>query len=250
MNQLFGLARFTAIEFRLVLRESSRFYLPLALPLIILAMNGMGDDARKPVAEFHGLSALDAYIVPLSAVIIVTIIGLMHVPSGIAHYRRMGVLRRLSVTPAQPLMILVAHALILLIVTVLGAMLALATAFFVFGIASPRNPGGVIMAFLLSICAMFTLGLLIAALAKSPGAAGTIGLASFLALMATGGGFSNRNNYPDWLASVASYTPFGAAHEAMVNSWSGGSPTLSNYLVLLAVALIAGTGSAFAFQWE
>ncbi|MFI5808656.1 ABC transporter permease [Streptomyces sp. NPDC051561] len=238
------------MEFRLTLRESSRFYLPLALPLIILAMNGMADDAQKPVAEFKGLSALDAYIVPLSAVMIVTIIGLMHVPSGIAQYRRMGILRRVSVTPAKPLMILVAQALILLIVTVLGVALALALGFLAFGIEAPRNPGGVITAFVLTLCAMFSLGLLIAALAASPRTASVIGLVSFLALMATGGGFSNRNEYPGWLATVASYTPFGAAHEAMVNSWSGGSPTMTNFLVLLAVTLIAGTGSMFAFRWE
>ncbi|MEU7449777.1 ABC transporter permease [Streptomyces diastaticus] len=250
MNRLSVLSQFTTMEFRLVLRESSRFYLPLALPLIILAMNGMGDGARKPVAEFQGLSALDAYIVPLSAVMVVTIIGLMHVPAGIVLYRRMGILRRVSVTPAQPLIILVAQALILLMVTVLGVALALAMGFLVFGVAAPRNPGGVITAFALSLCAMFSLGLLIAALAASPRTAGAIGLVSFLALMATGGGFSNRNDYPDWLATIASYTPFGAAHEAMVNSWSGGSPTMTNCLVLLAVTLIAGTGSAFAFRWE
>lgn len=250
MSRLSGISQFTVMEFRLALRESSRFYLPLALPLIILAMNGMGDGARKPVAEFQGLSALDAYIVPLSAVMVATIIGLTHIPSGIVNYRNLGILRRVSVTPAQPLMILAAQALILFVVTVLGAALALAMGFLVFGIASPRNPGGVITAFFLSICAMFSLGLLIAARATSPRTAGTIGLVSFLALMATGGGFSNRNNYPEWLATVASYTPFGAAHEAMVNSWSGGSPTMTNYLVLVGVPLIAGTVSAFVFRWE
>jgi ABC-2 type transport system permease protein len=213
-------------------------------------MNGMEDGARKPVAEFHGLSALDAYIVPLSAVMVSTIIGLMHVPSGIAHYRNLGILRRVSVTPAQPLMILIAQALILFMVTVLGAALALATGFVAFGIVSPRNPEGVIAAFFLSICAMFSLGLLIAARAASPRTAGTIGLVSFLALMATGGGFSNRNDYPEWLATIASYTPFGAAHEAMVESWSGGSPTMTDYLVLVTVTLIAGTLSAFVFRWE
>lgn len=250
MKQLSRLSRFVGMEFKLVFRESSRFYLPLALPLLILVMNGMGDGARKPVDEFQGLSALDAYVMPLSAVMVVTIIGLMHIPSGIANYRQMGILRRISVTPARPLMILTAQALILVVVTVLGAALALAVGFLFFGIEPPKNPGGVAGAFFLALCAMFSLGLLIAALAASPRTAGTIGLVAFLALMATGGGFSNRNDYPEWLAAVASYTPFGASHEAMVNSWSGGSPTMTNCLVLAAVTLVAGAGAAFTFRWD
>ena len=101
--------RMVATEGKLVWRDPAGVFLPLALPLLIIAMYGLssGDD---PADGTGGLPAVSAIAIPTGFATIVAILGLVNVPSFLAAYRKDGVLRRLAVTPARPSMVLAAQA--------------------------------------------------------------------------------------------------------------------------------------------
>lgn len=48
------------------------------------------------------------FVLPLVLIMVIATIGVVNMPSFLAYYRRAGILRRLAVTPASPVMVLVA----------------------------------------------------------------------------------------------------------------------------------------------
>src|SRR5699024_1507143 len=71
-----------------------------------------------------GRTALDLFVLPLVAVMVLTMIGVLNMPSFLAYYRRAGILRRLAVTPVSPLMVLLAQVIVSFLHALLGIGLA------------------------------------------------------------------------------------------------------------------------------
>jgi len=242
-------AQMVLTEARLTWRDTAGLVVPFGLPVLIMLMNGLGSD-RSGVPEFGGLPALDAYVVPLVLVMVVAMLGMVNMPSFLAAYRAYGVLRRLAVTPARPWMVLAAQLVVSLAQAVVGIIFALVVARLMFGIVLPRNLAGALGTLGLAAVAMYAIGMLIAAVAPSVNAAIAIGLASFFAVMALGGGFGPRQNLPEWLADIGGHLPFGAALDALSVSWSGGTPGVGQLVALAGVSLVAGAAAARFFRWQ
>ncbi|QFG22493.1 ABC transporter permease [Actinomadura sp. WMMB 499] len=240
-------ALLTWTEAKLVARDTAGLIVPLALPTLIMVMNGLG--SSEPSADFDGLTAFDAYVVPLTLVMIVALIGIVNMPSFVATYRKTGILRRLSVTPANPLAVLAAQAVVSLAHTLAGLALALLLARFAFDAAFPRAPLAAAATFALATAAMFAVGFLVAALAPTPNSAVAIGLLLFFATMATGGGFGPRENLPDWLATIGAHLPYGAALEALTDTWTGEPPELASLAALTITTLACTATATKTFRW-
>lgn len=242
-------AQMVLTEARLTWRDTAGLVVPFGLPVLIMLMNGLGSD-REGVPQFGGLPALDAYVVPMVLVMVVAMLGIVNMPSFLAAYRTYGVLRRLAVTPARPWMVLAAQLAVSLAQAVVGIIFALVAARLMFDIVPPRNLAGALGALVLTAAAMYAIGLLISAVAPSVNAAVAIGLTSFFAVMALGGGFGPRQNLPAWLADIGGYLPFGAALDAISRSWSGGTPSVAQVVALAGVAVVAGAAAARFFRWQ
>ncbi|OLT27256.1 ABC transporter [Actinomadura sp. CNU-125] len=240
-------ALLTWTEAKLVARDTAGLIVPLALPSLIMVMNGLG--SSEPTPAFKGLTTFDAYVLPLTLTMITALIGIVNMPSFLAAYRKTGILRRLSVTPANPLAVLAAQAAVALAHTLLGVTLALLVARFAFNAAPPRAPLAAIAVFALATAAVFAVGLLVAALAPTPNAAVAIGLLLFFATMATGGGFGPAENLPNWLAAIGTHLPYGASLEALSATWTGESPPTGALIALAATTVIAGAAATKTFRW-
>ncbi|MBK1783330.1 ABC transporter permease [Prauserella cavernicola] len=240
--------RLTVTEAKLVLRDTAGIVVPLGLPMLLMVMNGIGSD-RTGVPELEGLPALDAVVVPMTLAMVVSMIGIVNMPSFLSAYRTFGVLRRLAVTPASPAMVLVAQVLVSLAQSLLGVALALGVARLAFGVEAPRSPLVAVGVFLLAAAAMYAVGMLIAAVSPTVNSAVAIGLVVFFAFFALGGGFGGRDNLPGWLADVGAYLPFGASFDSLGFSWMGVGPEPGQLLALAATVVVAGAGSARLFRW-
>lgn len=240
-------ALLTWTEAKLVARDTAGLVVPLALPTLIMVMNGLG--TSDPTGDFDGLTAFDAYVLPLTLTMIMALIGIVNMPSFLAAYRKAGILRRLSVTPANPVAVLAAQAAVALAHTVLGVAIALLIAHFAFDAAPPRAPLTTIAVLALATTATFAVGLLIAALAPTPNAAVAIGLLTFFATMATGGGFGPRTNLPDWLATTGAHLPYGASLDALSATWMGAPPDLASLAALTLTTLLAAATATKTFRW-
>nr|BFE36906.1 hypothetical protein GCM10010200_091570 [Actinomadura rugatobispora] len=242
-------ALLTWTEGKLVVRDTAGLIVPLGLPVLIMVMNGAGSDGEGS-EHFRGLPALDAYVVPMTLVMVVALIGIVNMPAALAAYRRTGVLRRLSVTPAHPALVLVAQVVVSLAQTLVGVALALLVARLGFQVSMPRGALSAIGVFALVTVAMYALGMVVAALAPTPNSAVAVGLVLFFATMAVGGGFGPRENLPDWLSRIGEYLPYGAGLEALSACWTGVPPGAAHLGALAATAVLAAAVAARTFRWN
>lgn len=244
-----ALAAMVAAEARMVARDTAGLVVPIGLPMLFLVMNGLGS-STEPLPGAGGMSAFDIYVLPLILVIGVATIGVVNMPSFLSYYRKSGVLRRLGVTPASPVMILVAQLVVSVLQTALGVALAVGVAVLGFGANLPDRWGVAIGVFALAAAAMYAVGLLVASIAPSPNAAVAIGLGTFFVLGAVGGMFGPATNLPDGVARVGELLPFGAAVIALGTTWLGEAPELRHLLALAAAIVVSGLLAARLFRWQ
>lgn len=234
-------------EAKMVARDTAGLVVPIGLPLLILVMNA-ATAGRQEVAD--GRSALELFVLPLVFAVVLATIGLVNMPSFLAYYRRSGILRRLAVTPASPVMVLAAQMVVSLAQAVIGIGLAYAVAVAGFGARPPAEVGVALGVVGLAVAAMYGLGMIVASVAPTPNSAVAIGLVAFFGLGAVGGLFGGTAALPEPVARVASWLPFGATVEALSKAWAG-TPVGAANLIGLAVTAVAGAAvAALLFRWD
>ncbi|MBM7786659.1 ABC transporter permease [Tenggerimyces flavus] len=236
-------------EMKMVARDTGGLVIPLGLPVLILVMNGLGNQGEV-IPGTGGRTAIDLFILPVVLTMVVATIGVINLPSFLAGYRRAGILRRLAVTPTPPMRVLVAQLVTSLVQTLVGIAFALLVAVLAFDVRLPASPILAFGVFGLAALAMYAIGLLIAALAPTANSSVAIGLVAFFAMGAVGGMFGGTRALPDVLARVGEVLPFGAAVHALGTAWAGNSPALLHLVSLAAATVIAGLVAARFFRWE
>ncbi|TDE54018.1 ABC transporter permease [Nonomuraea mesophila] len=233
-------------EAKMVVRDTAGLVVPIGLPMLILVMNASAAGGQV----VNGLTALDLYVLPLVLTIVIATIGVVNMPSFLAYYRRTGILRRLSVTPASPAMVLIAQTVVSALQTIIGIGMAITVAMLVFDANLPLRPMTALGLLLLATAAMYAVGMIVAAVAPTPNSAVAIGLVAFFGLGALGGLFGSRDNMPETLAMVGEWLPFGATVEVLSNAWAG-TPIEPLHLVSLSVTvLVGGVVAAVFFRWD
>ncbi|NMA77944.1 MAG: ABC transporter permease [Actinomycetales bacterium] len=234
-------------EATMVARDPAGLITPLGLPVLILLTSASSASQEVITA---GRTALDLYVMPLVTVMVLTFIGVLNMPSFLAYYRRSGILRRFAVTPVSPLMVLVAQVIVSILQSLLGIGLALAVAAIVFDVNPPLHLGAALGVLVLCAAAMYSAGMIVAAIAPTPSSAVAIGLVGFLGLGAVGGMFGGRDALPDPVAAIGAHLPFGAGVEALSAAWAGQAVPVGS-LLSLAITLVLGIVIAAAlFRWD
>ena len=234
-------------EGRMVARDVAGLVTPFALPLLILLTSAAGASRQEIVA---GRTVLDLYVLPLVLVMVLAFVGVLNMPSFLAYYRKSGILRRLAVTPASPVLVLLAQTIVSAVQAALGILVAAAVAALAFGANPPLHLGSALLALALTAAAMYATGMIVAAVAPSPSAGTAIGLLGFLGLGALGGMFGGRDSLPGPLAEIGALLPFGAGVDALAAAWAG-QPLPGQALAALVGAVVVGTVVAGAlFRWE
>lgn len=169
-------------------------------------------------------------------------------PTFLAYYRRAGILRRLAVTPASPIMVLVAQVVVSIIQAVIGITAALLVAVLAFGANPPIHPGAALGVFVAAMAGMYALGMVVAAIAPTPYSAVAIGLILFFALGALGGMFGGRDALPDSLAILGAWLPFGATVEALSAAWAGLAIDPAHWMSLGITTIIGISVAAMLFR--
>ena len=234
-------------EAKMVARDTAGMIIPFGLPLLILLTSASGAGAEVITA---GRTALDLFVMPLVVVMVLTMIGVLNMPSFLAYYRRAGILRRLAVTPASPLMVLAAQVIVSILQALLGIGVAAVVAVAAFGANPPVHVGAALGVLALTAAAMYSVGMIVAALSPTPNSAVAIGLLGFLALGATGGMFGGRNTLPEPVAEIGAHLPFGAGVDALGAAWAGQSIEAGSLIALAGAVVVGVVIAALFFRWE
>ena len=112
----------------------------------------------------------------------------------------------------------------------------------------PKDLFGFTIAFLLGMSALFSLGLLVAAVAPTPGIASAMFVPLFALVMFLGGVYLPRQMLPEFLIRIGDYTPPGI--QALLDAWGGTSPQPAQLAVMVVITVLAGAAASRRFRWE
>ncbi len=223
--------------------------LGVAVPVLVLVVLGLIPSADSPLKSLGGLTAFGVFFPALIALAL-AVLALLSLPIHLATYREQGILRRMSTTPVPPAWILAAQVIINLALVVLALSILVTVGTVAFGLGAPRELGGFTLALLLSIAAMFALGLWVSAIARSANVAGGIGQLLFFPLLFFSGLFVPRALMGPVLRDIGDWTPLGASVHALQDSMQGTFPSAQSLLVLAVWAVVFGFLAARFFRWE
>lgn len=243
------LAKTIQVEIKLLVRDVATV-LWVALPPLVLLGIGTGIPGfRDPQPDLGGLRLVDVYL-PILLVFTLALTGTMSVSSALATYRHQGVLRRLRTTPVGPVPLLAAQLVASLLFAAVAAVLTIVVAAAVFDVAAPASWGASALALALAAWALFSIGLIIGAVAPSATVAPALGSLVWIPLMALGGLWFPREGMPTVMRQISDLSPTGAAVDALQHAWFGTGTPASSLLVLAVSALALGAVAVAAFRWE
>jgi ABC-2 type transport system permease protein len=236
-------------EFRLFMREKVALFWVVAFPLLLLVIFGSIPAFKKPDRSLGGMTLLQVYV-PVIIALVMTLLALSTLPTFLAGYRERGILRRLATTPAGPARLLGAQLVVHVVVAVVTLVGVLAVARLAYRVALPAQSGGFMVTIVLTVAALFALGLLVAAVAPSGRAANLAGTLLFFPMMFFAGLWVPIAQMPPVLRGISHRTPLGAAVQALQDASTGHWPSAIYLLTLAGYAIVLGAAAVKLFRWE
>jgi ABC-2 type transport system permease protein len=242
-----SITRLAAVETKLLLRGPGWAF-TIAIPLFFLLIFGVmpSDGEAGADAGPGGLELLASVTIAIS----LGLVALYMVPTTLAAYRERGVLRRLATTPVQPSALLGVQLVLHMVMVAVSTMLLIGIARAAFGISLPQHPFGFVAALAAGTLGLFSVGLLIAAVAPNGQAANGIGVLLYFPLAFLGGIMLPEEAMPETLAGIGTYTPLGALRQALQDAWAGAAPEPMLFAAMLGYAVVVGIAAARFFRWE
>src|SRR5690625_1497835 len=155
MTALLNLAK---SEAKLFLREPVSAAFTVLFPAAILLALGAVPALREPSPDFGGARFVEMWA-PTALVIGIVIVGAQHIPTVIANYREMGVLRRMSTTPVHPGNVLLAQLIVAFSALVVSAVILIVSAWAVLDVPFPERPGAFTLAFVVGFGSVLAIGM-------------------------------------------------------------------------------------------
>lgn len=233
-----GLAKLTAVELKLFLRDYASLFFVLLWPSAMLLLFGL---------IYRGAIG---FLAALTVSVSLGMVGLFTVPSYLARDRELGILRRLSTTPAHPATLLIAQLAVHLLMAFISAALVIGIGYLVLAIDIPKNLFGFLAALILGAAALISVGLLIAAVVPNSRAASALGPLAFWASLFFAGVWLPRNQMPELLGRISDYTPLGATSQMLQTSWAGGVPQPLQLVAMGGITLLLSVVAARLFRWQ
>jgi ABC-2 type transport system permease protein len=235
-------------EYRIARRLPLGLLVGVVLPTVILVVIGGEAKDRVQLKVLGGLTTFNAYV-PVFLAMVIAALAFYGLPIPLAIYRDQGILRRLSATPVPPAWVLAAQLVLNVSFTVVELIILLVVAMTGFGIAAPKNVGGLVLALALTIAAVFAIGLWVSAIARLR-TAGILAALCFFPLMFFAGLFLPRAEMPRALLDVSNFSPLGAAVQAIQSALLSGFPPIEPLLVLPVYAIVFSALAVRCFRWE
>ncbi|GAA4569600.1 ABC transporter permease [Planotetraspora kaengkrachanensis] len=246
-----GLGRLAAVESRLFLREPLAVFFAIGLPAALLLILGSAIPGfRDASPELGGLRPVDAQLPGMMVLLSVATLALSTLPTALVVYRERGVLRRMSTTPVQPVVLLAVQLAINAVVAVVATTLTLVSGHLVLDMPFPRALLGFTVVVVLGAVAMFALGLFLAAVAPNSRIVQGVGAGTLFPLLFFAGMWLPRDLMPEALRRVSDFTPTGAFGQGLVGTLGGHTPSALHLAVMAGWAVVAVIAATRTFRWQ
>lgn len=220
----------------------------IAVPIGLLVVFAIIGSAEPGNAGNTSYTVLDLYL-PVIMVIGFIFIALA-LPSSLVRDREIGWLRRISTTPVHPSRLLAAQLIINLIFALATVLIITFGGEFIFHAALDVNVPLFGLSIVLSIAVIFSLGMVLVAIAPSQAAAQGLTGAFVFGLMFLSGLWTPPELVGGPLATIIYYSPSGASVRALLDSVFNQVPPLSTFVTLVVYAVIFTFIAIRYFRWE
>jgi ABC-2 type transport system permease protein len=246
-NPLVALATLTRVETLLLLREPAAVLFTLALPLVLLVLNGSGGNEPNP--HFGGAGIVDVlmagYLVYVMATSAILVLG-----ETLADYRDRGILRRLRVTPLRPWQILTSHALTQLAMGGLGVILLVTVGTVGFGLHIPASIGATVVAMLASAASLISVGFVLGALLPTARTTQAVAAAIYFPAIFVSGAMFPREVLPTFAQQIGNVLPMTYAVRAIREAWTFGTVDWAGLGILAGTTAVLVLIAVRMFRWE
>lgn len=237
-------------EFKLSLRGMDMFIFAIIMPILILIVLGFihGD---KPAFEGATYTVFEQSFGAISSISILAG-GIMGLPIVISDYRSKKILKRLQVTPVNPIMILTVQVVIYTIYSFLSLILLFIIATIFFGLQIQGSVLLFLLGWILVMVSMFSIGMMVGGVAKDQKTANIIASVLYFPMLVFSGATVPYEVMPIAMQTVVDMLPLTQGIK-LLKSTSLGLPVeniLLPGIVMLVIAFTSIVISIKFFKWE
>ncbi|OIJ26575.1 ABC transporter permease [Nocardioides luteus] len=236
-------------ESRLFARERLSLFWIVLFPSLLLGVLGLIPSFREDTADLGGRSMIDLYV-PVTVLLSMIMAAIMTMPPTLTGYRESGVLRRLGTTPARPSSILLGQLLVHAVAVAASSVIVIVLGRLVFGTPLPESPVGYVVAYVLALAVSLAIGSAITAVSPNGKAGQVVGMVVFFPSMFTAGVYVPVEVLSGTARDIISFTPYGAASNALNDAAAGTFPELVDLAVMGGWAVVLYLIAVRAFRWE
>jgi ABC-2 type transport system permease protein len=171
-------------------------------------------------------------------------------PNTLVRDREIGWLRRISTTPVHPSRLLAAQLILNLVLAAAAIVILIVGGTAIFGAPLTVDVPSFMLSLALALAEIFSLGLIVVALAPTQTMASVAGGVLFFALLFLSGLWVQPVQVGEPLRTIMWYSPSGAAVRAILSSVFGATPPVSTLLTLVGYTLVFAFVAVRYFRWE
>jgi len=234
------------VELLLFVREPTTAIFALVMPVIftVILSAVFGDTPDQNGEIFRGVGG-STYYAPAYIGLAAASVGVVILPTHLAGYRERGILRRLRAGGVPVTAVLLGQVAVALVLSAVGGVLVVLTAFASAEPAAAVDPWGVVVAGVVGALAFALIGLALGALLPTARAAQGAGILVWFLVLMLGGAGPPPEVLPDAMATVGDLTPLRPLITALQDPWFGNGWNVGMLGVLAAIGVAAWTVAAF-----
>jgi ABC-2 type transport system permease protein len=244
-----GLGKLTWLEIKIFVREPLGLVGTIGIPIALFAVFGRMLGRSSPGAS-EARTVLDTDL-PVFGALLISLNAVLSLVTIIAIYREGGILKRLRATPLRPHVILSAHVLVKLLLTIVTL-----TATILVSARSYPVPDGLpvfrfALALLFVTCSILSIGFLIASLVPTARFAQPIGSLLLYPMVAVSGLFVPVDSLPPALRALSRVLPMTYAVSLLKGIWTGDgwSSHAADVAALVVIGVACTMLSSRVFRW-
>lgn len=238
------------VEFKLELRCTESIFFGIIFPMAVAALIGT-IYGSKPAFKGSNYSMLQASFAGVVAVGICAT-GLMGIPITISDYRNKKILKWFKVTPVSPMQIIFVEVLICFIVAVISALGVFLVCKFAFAYKITGSIIEFILAFVLVVISVYSIGVLIASLSPNMKIANLVCNLCYFPMLLLSGATVPYEIFPESIQKVSNVLPLTQGIK-ILKAISLGKPVsnvIFSILFIIVVAVLCTAVSVKTFRWE
>jgi ABC-2 type transport system permease protein len=240
--------KLTWMELKLQVREPMALFFTLAFPVMVMVLFGFifGNESEEMLG---GYGRVDLSVPGYIGMIVGTI-GMLSIPTTLANYRDLGILRRLRATPLGSGPVLWSQVAAQVVMTAAGIILLFIAGLVIFDLRIPDGNLAIVPAVLLSAFSFFAVGFVLAGVMPSARTAQAVGMAIFYPMLFLSGAAMPRHIMPDFVQQFAEMLPLTHVVILIEDLWLKGTWNLTSLAVVTALLILGLVVSRFTFRWE